>query len=996
MRKNRVLAGVLTATLVLGSLTLPENISFSGLNFGTFFAQAAEIVDSGTCGDNLTWTLDEDGLLTISGTGEMDTSNSTPWTWLWTGEITEVKIENGVTSIESNAFSECGNMTKIEIPDSVTSIGAGAFSGCSSLTSIEIPNGVTKIEENTFSYCSSLTSVNIPNGVTYIADWAFNECNSLPSIDIPNSVTSIGEGAFSSCGSFTNIEIPNSVISIGAYAFCYCGHLTSIDIPNSVTSIGEEAFFECDSLTSIEIPDSVTSIGVEAFCGCSHLTKVEISNSLTSIQERTFSGCSNLTKVEIPDGVTSIGEGAFCECYNLTSIEIPDSVVTIWNNAFEGCSSLTSIKIPDNETSIRSYVFSSCLDLTSIEIPDSVTNIWENAFYWCDNLTDVYYQGSEDEWNAIVISEDGNDCLSSATIHYNSSLPEVNDEEDILDTEGSDYFYPYEDGNSFGHSADYFFDSGEKQNYSTNYKEKLLEQCTLWDKCRMQLRFRSSWGGSCSGVATTIALANMGLFDLCESGEYINLDAPKDDTELRDEINYYHLLQYVSDYEESYQTYRDDWTETMISLSDFLFFLVDEAERCQEEQVPFLLSYLHTGDYTYEYNEETRQGSSGGHSVVVCGCHEGEYRIDGTEYKYSLVIFDINAQYQYRYFYINEDYTEFYFVDGNHVPLHEVWESMWLISASDLQSSFYESPSEDTSSVITSDVDDTGYVHISINAHEKFTITNADGETLSYENGEYNGTMNVHSEKVTLNDTEDGIDSTCTYILTVDASDSFTVEGFEEGFEVAVEIDDNYYGATTSGADTIYFSAEEGVLIEGDDDYTFTATVSTELENADLVSVSGSTSGTVQLEDTDTGITLTSENGCDDGTVEIYSGVDYSSDTVENDVQNILISDGDDSVVINASETSSTDTNHDYNTSGGEDTNEGESTNQSADITLGDINGDSFIDYLDAMTALRYDAELVTLSDDQLLAGDVNGDGSVDSLDAILILRYDAGLIENF
>ncbi len=48
------------------------------------------------------------------------------------------------------------------------------------------------------------------------------------------------------------------------------------------------------------------------------------------------------------------------------------------------------------------------------------------------------------------------------------------------------------------------------------------------------------------------------------------------------------------------------------------------------------------------------------------------------------------------------------------------------------------------------------------------------------------------------------------------------------------------------------------------------------------------------------------------------------------------------------------------------------------------------------MTALRYDAELITLSEEQLLAGDVNKDGSVDSLDAILILRYDAGLIENF
>ena len=63
---------------------------------------------------------------------------------------------------------------------------------------------------------------------------------------------------------------------------------------------------------------------------------------------------------------------------------------------------------------------------------------------------------------------------------------------------------------------------------------------------------------------------------------------------------------------------------------------------------------------------------------------------------------------------------------------------------------------------------------------------------------------------------------------------------------------------------------------------------------------------------------------------------------------------------------------------------------------LGDVNNDCTINYLDAMQVLRYDAELIELTDEQLVAGDVNGDGSVNSLDAILILRYDARLIEEF
>ncbi len=66
------------------------------------------------------------------------------------------------------------------------------------------------------------------------------------------------------------------------------------------------------------------------------------------------------------------------------------------------------------------------------------------------------------------------------------------------------------------------------------------------------------------------------------------------------------------------------------------------------------------------------------------------------------------------------------------------------------------------------------------------------------------------------------------------------------------------------------------------------------------------------------------------------------------------------------------------------------------EITVGDINLDGYTDYLDAMMALRYDAELITLTEAQTTAGDVNGDECVDALDAILILRYDAGLIESF
>ncbi len=62
-------------------------------------------------------------------------------------------------------------------------------------------------------------------------------------------------------------------------------------------------------------------------------------------------------------------------------------------------------------------------------------------------------------------------------------------------------------------------------------------------------------------------------------------------------------------------------------------------------------------------------------------------------------------------------------------------------------------------------------------------------------------------------------------------------------------------------------------------------------------------------------------------------------------------------------------------------------------LIVGDINHDGEVNYLDAMAALRYDAELIYLDEIQLSVGDVNEDGEVNSLDAIMLLRYDAGLI---
>jgi len=178
---------------------------------------AAEVLDSGECGDSLTWTLYDDGELVIEGTGDMWDWNATKAPWYSNrSNITSVTIKEGVTSIGNKAFVACEYITSIIISDGVITIGDYAIFGCKKLTNCNIPNSVTTIGYAAFSSCTSLTSITIPDGVTSIGQYAFAYCTSLTSVTIPNSVTFIDEWTFFSCTSLTSITVLSRDVEFGS------------------------------------------------------------------------------------------------------------------------------------------------------------------------------------------------------------------------------------------------------------------------------------------------------------------------------------------------------------------------------------------------------------------------------------------------------------------------------------------------------------------------------------------------------------------------------------------------------------------------------------------------------------------------------------------------------------------------------------------------------------------------------------------------------------
>ena len=411
-------------------------------------ALAAKVIDSGSCGDNLTWKLDADGTLTISGEGAMadlfdEDTNAADNAWSkYRLDVKIVVIEEGVTSISDHAFHNCRNITEVRISSTVSVIGDYIFEGCENLRRfvVDKDNGYYCNDKQGLLYTKDMQllkcapfAVNemvLPEAVLEIAYDAFSDgdfdniikCtgdaityygttmynNTIYYPDNNSTWTEAIKGAF---GSNMWIEYDPTTVVIEASGTCGDNLKWTLDMNGVLTISGKGDMYDNYglghgwfdySVTAVIIEDGVTSIGVSAFDGC------------------------EIESIIIPDSVTTIGGNAFYLCHNLTEIYIPESVTSIGGEPFWGCSSLKYIRvdkdnpnycsdesgvlynkdmtellqiprgltgdytIKDGVTVIQGFRFVADFDLNSVTIPASVTFIEEYAFESCMNMTGVF------------------------------------------------------------------------------------------------------------------------------------------------------------------------------------------------------------------------------------------------------------------------------------------------------------------------------------------------------------------------------------------------------------------------------------------------------------------------------------------------------------------------------------------------------------------------------------------------------------------------------
>lgn len=279
--------GEYTASCVIDNTQVQQDFKVDK-GASTITLKAIPYIASGQCGDNLTWTLDQNGLLHISGTGEMHEDLEGNYGWsAFREDIKNVNIDTGVTTISTGAFDSCVNIVSVKIPNSVKLIDSGAFAECYSLTNVTIPNSVEEISNGAFWDCVSLENIEIPNGVKTIGDSAFGACQGLKSVKIPSSVDEIGANSFSFCTSLVEVHVDernpsycseDDVLFDKEKSCLICYPIGKSDaryvVPNGVTEIADCAFADSSNLIEIQIPKSVTYIDFSAFADCDRISDV--------------------------------------------------------------------------------------------------------------------------------------------------------------------------------------------------------------------------------------------------------------------------------------------------------------------------------------------------------------------------------------------------------------------------------------------------------------------------------------------------------------------------------------------------------------------------------------------------------------------------------------------------------------------------------------------------------------------------------------------------
>ena len=436
-KRFRSLIALLLSVLMVCSVVITGAVSVGAAEVGTEETIGAS---SGTTGD-CTWSLDDDGVLTISGNGAMgDYAPTFPAPW-YNLSIKKVIIEDGVTNVGLCAFLGISSIESVSISDSVTEIRNSAFAGCSNLGTIIIPDSVISIEEGAFMMTAWLD--NQPDGLVYANKVLYTYKGDMPeftNLILDSDTTAIAGGAFMDCEKLISIEIPDNLIIIGEQAFARCINLYRVTMGKNVKKIEAYAFESCIQLSEIWIPDSVIYIGENAFEDYSSLGEMNtVIYGYLGTEAENYAEQYNRSFVcldaENPTGdcfwtlekngtLTISGNGTIEDGFlpreiliRIEKLIVENGVKRIGNSTFSGCTLLDRVILPDSVAEVGYGAFDGCNNIQFVDIGSSFTqNIMEMK-----SATSIRSAFDSDKLISIDVSDQNPRYFSSDGILFEKS-----------------------------------------------------------------------------------------------------------------------------------------------------------------------------------------------------------------------------------------------------------------------------------------------------------------------------------------------------------------------------------------------------------------------------------------------------------------------------------------------------------------------------------------------------------------------------------------------
>ena len=419
-----------------------------------------DLKSSGDCGQNLHWELD-DGVLTISGTGDMiDFAGTEDIPWYNLNEfIIQVVVEQGVTSIGNNAFLECYLMEQVSLPEGLVRIGDTAFEVCTSLKKISLPASLQHIGEGAFVKCNA-SRISVAEGNTAY----YSENNVL----FDQSGTHLILYASNQDG--TSYIIPDGVKYIETGAFFGALNLEQLTVSEGVYSIGEQAF-QYSGLKEVYLPASLKDIGFWAFYGCDDLTDIwynDLSNKWFKV--KMADGDCTLARVKVHFADGDVGTGSV----NLGSVVAegrcgPDvywqkdayGTLRIYGNGSTYDFKLTGTYNVGDETFFPTWIFQDPAARrviiesgvtrigrgTFTDVPDIIKKTFHVAL---SDISDIYYTGTETQWQSFLenSSNSYNGLIENAMVFVNATVRSTEDqfEEEGWIQDDTGWWYQNADG----------------------------------------------------------------------------------------------------------------------------------------------------------------------------------------------------------------------------------------------------------------------------------------------------------------------------------------------------------------------------------------------------------------------------------------------------------------------------------------------------------------------------------------------------------------------